>query len=59
MDSKITWKVSERSGSLPAKEKIEHIPAIKVSEDSGDQESVRLWNLMVKTLKDNGLMKAK
>ncbi|MFC3797902.1 hypothetical protein [Cohnella sp. GCM10012308] len=56
--SKITWTLNDGSGAAE-KEQIEHIPTIKASEDGADKETVRLWNLMVKTLKDNGLMKDK
>ncbi|CAI6073650.1 hypothetical protein [Cohnella sp. JJ-181] len=51
------WVPTSREGKQ--KEQIEHIPTIKASEDGADKETVRLWNLMVKTLKENGLMKDK
>ncbi|MFD2330085.1 hypothetical protein ACFSR7_12605 [Cohnella sp. GCM10020058] len=54
---KAQWEPTSREGK--AKEQIEHIPTIKASEDGADKETVRLWNLMVKTLKENGLMKDK
>lgn len=57
----VQWTVTA-PGQKPksdAADQIEHIPLIKASEDGADAETVRLWNLMVKTLRANNLMKAK
>jgi len=46
---------------VPTKERVEYIPLTRSSDKMNDEqkESVRLWNLMVKTLRDNGLMEEK
>ncbi|MCM3703797.1 hypothetical protein [Paenibacillus macerans] len=57
MEQRSTW------GNSPAvnRQKIEYVPTMRNSPKSTDaeKESVRLWNLMVNTLKENGLMKEK
>ncbi len=55
----VKWTVGSLS-SRPS-QKIEYIPLMKNSPKSSDEEkeSVRLWNLMVHTLRENGLMKEK
>jgi hypothetical protein len=54
-------RVGFESGGQAQKEKIEYIPVTKSPANATDdqKESVRLWNLMVKTIRDNGLMKEK
>jgi hypothetical protein len=61
-----SWSVTEPGQAPPRKpaaktEKIPYIPQTRASEKSTDaeKESVRLWNLMRKTLLDNGLMEDK
>ena len=55
----VEWTIGSRGEpSNEDKVKIEHIPMIK-SSGEGDDETVRLWNLMVKTLKSHGLMESK
>lgn len=51
-----TW---ENGGRF--KGKIEYIPTMRNTPKSTDaeKESVRIWNLMVSTLRENGLMKDK
>ena len=58
MAAKTEWVIGSR-GEPQAKEQIEHIPMLRAQKDGPDEETVRLWNLMVKTLRDNGLMRAK
>lgn len=43
------------------KEKIQYIPLQRENEkmEEANKEGVRIWNLMVKTLRDNGLMEEK
>lgn len=55
----LEWKVGTRGGT--AKEKIQYIPLQRQSEkmDAAAKEGVKLWNLMVNTLRDNGLMEDK
>lgn len=53
--SEVKWTVG-RVGD-PA-EKIEYIQMTRSTSDN-DKESVRMWNLMRKTLLDNGLMREK
>lgn len=53
----VKWKV----GSVSTSKKIEYIPLMRNNPKSSNEEkeSVRLWNLMVNTLRENGLMKEK
>lgn len=55
---KIKWEVG---GGKSTGEKIQHIPTLRNNPNSTDKEkeSVRLWNVMVNTLRENGLMKEK
>lgn len=53
--SEVKWTVG-RVGEPT--EKIEYIQMTRSTSDN-DKESVRMWNLMRKTLLDNGLMKDK
>lgn len=49
-------------GAAPSeKQKIDYVPSTKANAGASDaeKESVRVWNLMQKTLMDNGLMKEK
>ncbi|MGG3454245.1 hypothetical protein [Paenibacillus rhizolycopersici] len=62
----IKWTVSSPSGvpvstTVTSTNRIEYIPTMRNSQKSTDaeKESVRLWNLMVATLRENGLMKEK
>ncbi len=61
--SNVQWTVGG-GGEQPspsASQKILHIPMTRASDKSTDseKESVRLWNLMRKTLLDNGFMETK
>lgn len=58
----VTWEVHEAGQSKPnAVKKIPYVPQQKSSDDMTDaqKEGVRVWNLMRKTLLDNGLMEEK
>ena len=55
---KIKWEVG---GPQAGGKKVQHIPALRNNPNSSDKEkeSVRLWNIMVNALRENGLMKEK
>lgn len=57
--SEVKWTIG--SVSAQSSKKIEHIPLVKNNPKGTDEEkeSVRLWNLMVNTLRENGMMKEK
>jgi len=59
MEQRSTWGNAPSGGS--SRIKIEYVPTMRNSQKSTDaeKESVRLWNLMVATLRENGLMKEK
>lgn len=56
MDQRSTWV-----GATSSKKKIQHIPSQRTNDkmDAAAKEGVKLWNLMVNTLRDNGLMEDK
>ncbi|WP_157764415.1 hypothetical protein [Paenibacillus riograndensis] len=55
--SEMKWTVGKMVGST----KIQHIPLQRTNDkmDAAGKEGVKLWNLMVNTLRDNGLMEEK
>lgn len=62
----ITWTVGSVGTPVPSpssspNQQMEYVPTMKNNPKStpAEKESVRLWNLMVSTLRDNGLMKEK
>jgi len=59
MEQRSTWGSAPSGGS--SRSKIEYIPTMRVSQKSteAEKESIKLWNLMVTTLRENGLMKEK
>jgi hypothetical protein len=59
MEQRSTWGNAQGKGVV--KNKIEYIPTMRVSQKSteAEKESIKLWNLMVTTLRENGLMKEK
>ncbi|MCM3130948.1 hypothetical protein ACFQ3J_00390 [Paenibacillus provencensis] len=56
----IKWSIGSL-GEQTQKDKIEYVPTMRNNPKATDaeRESTRLWNLMVNTLRDNGLMKEK
>ncbi|MBY9081200.1 hypothetical protein KIH86_23925 [Paenibacillus sp. HN-1] len=56
MDQRSTWVGAD----APSK-KIQHIALQRTNDkmDAAAKEGVKLWNLMVNTLRDNGLMEEK
>lgn len=61
----ITWTVGSVGTPVPSPSsspnQMEYVPIMKNNPKStpAEKESVRIWNLMVSTLRDNGLMKEK
>jgi len=61
----VTWKLGGVGGTVQAPptqtEQMEYVPIMRNNPKStaAEKESVRIWNLMVTTLRDNGLMKEK
>jgi len=58
------WTVGERGGEVKKVVSVEKIPyvALQRANDNmteSQKEGVRVWNLMVKTLRDSGLMEDK
>ncbi len=58
---KVTWTVSGGGESPPPSDKVEYIPLLRANDKTSDQEkeSIRLWNAMVRKLRDHGLMEDK
>ena len=58
----VTWEVGSVGSGVPVQTgKVEYVPIMRNNPKStaAEKESVRIWNLMVTTLRDNGLMKEK
>jgi len=64
----ITWTVGSVGTQVPSPpsshiqtQQMEYVPIMRNNPKStaAEKESVRIWNLMVTTLRDNGLMKEK
>lgn len=64
MEQRSTWGASpspqSKSGEI-TKEKIPYVAAQRTNDKMSDsqKEGVRVWNLMVSTLRENGLMEDK
>lgn len=61
MPEEITWTVTESSGEVKKVgniTKVPYVPLQRVNDKMPDdqKEGIRLWNMMVNTLRDNGLM---
>jgi hypothetical protein len=64
MPEEITWTVTESSGEVKKVGNVNKIPYVATQRQNdkmtdSQKEGVRVWNLMVQTLRDNGLMEEK
>lgn len=61
MEQRSTWGVSSSAKENPGKTKIPYVALQRANDKMTDsqKEGVRVWNLMVETLQDNGLMEKK